>query len=352
MIRRLLSFVPAAALFAATHPAAADTVYLKGGDRLTGTMVTKDGDVLVLDTSYAGKIPIKWDAVTGIETDKPAKFMLKDRTVLQASAVQGGNSTVVLKAGTTITTTPIALTEVAYINPPPEVTGEGVSTAGRANLGITSNRGNTDNDGLFYDAETVIRSMANRFTIGALGARKAENGKETERNNRAWFKYDHFLTKQWYAYANTDFEEDKFKDLNLRSTIGVGSGYQFFDTKELSLALEGGLSYVDSDYKEPEPDPVTGILPDDADEGYAAGRWGIRYAQILFGKTEFFHVDEGLVSVEDPGDLIIRAQTGLRFPLIPNLNATLQYNIDWQNNAPEDTESTDSSYIVSVGYIW
>src|SRR5690554_1140466 len=233
MIRKSLSLVLASCAlvgFGTSQSAAADTVHLKGGDRLTGTIVSKQGDQLTLDTPYAGKVVIKWSEVAGIETSQPARFMLKDRTVLDAQASGKADETVVLRAGTTITTTPIALAEVEYINPPPEVTGEGVNVSGRAQLGLTMNRGNTDNDQLYYDAETVIRSVKNRFTIGATGENKKEDGTETARNNRLYFKYDHFLTDKWYAYANTDAEEDKFKDLNLRTTIGAGSGYQFFET--------------------------------------------------------------------------------------------------------------------------
>jgi putative salt-induced outer membrane protein YdiY len=338
---KTLSRTALAACIATAFGAQADVIHLKGGDRLSGTILGKDGETLTVETTYAGKVPVKWAEVNSIETSEPRKFMLADGTVMQASASGAGDSAVVLRTGQIASTQPIALADIAYINPPPEVTGEGVSTAGHANLGWTANRGNTDNDQLLYDAEAIVRSKKNRFTIGAAGEQKEESGTETARNNRGYIKYDHFLTPQWYAYANADVEEDEYKDLNLRTTIGGGAGYQFFDTKTRSLALEGGLTYVNNDYDLAE------------DDGYAAGRWALRYLQDIFdGKAQFFHDHEGLVSVEEPDDTIIRLKTGLRFPLVMNLNATLQYNVDWQNNPPEGFDSTDSSYIVSVGYLW
>jgi len=322
--------------------AAADIVLLKGGDRLSGTIVSKDDKQLTLQTAYAKEpITLLWAEVTNIETDQPARFMLNDKTLMDAQATRASESTVVLKSGETITTTPLAMSDIAYINPPPHVSGEGVSTSGRANLGMTGQRGNTDNNQLYYDAEAVARSLKNRFTIGAMGEQKEDEGEETSRKNRGYFKYDHFLTPKWYAYANTDVQEDKFKDLNLRTTLGGGAGYQFFDTEDRSLALEGGLTYVNEDYEEEE------------DDSFAAGRWAVRYTEMLFGgATQFFHDHEGIVSVEDPDDMIFRAQTGLRFPLVKNLSGTLQYNVDWQNTPPEGFDSTDSAYVVSVGYLW
>jgi len=322
--------------------ALADVVMLKGGDRLSGSIVSKSADTLVLKTAYAGDINIKWSEVESIESTEALNFVLLDGTRMAAKASAAGEAaSVVLKSGSIVTTAPIALADVSYINPTPEMLGEGIRVNGRANLGLNSNRGNTDNDQLAYDVESIVRSAKNRFTIGASGELREESGSETARNNRGHFKYDHFLTAKWYAYANTDFEEDRYKDLNLRTTIGGGSGYQFMDTPQQSLSLEGGITYLNNDYIAGE------------DDGYAAGRWAVRYIQMLFeGKTQFFHEQEGLLSVEDPDDLIIRLRTGLRFPLVLNLNATIQYNVDWQNNPPPGTEDTDSTYLISVGYLW
>jgi len=116
--------------------------------------------------------------VTNIETDQPARFMLNDKTLMDAQATRASESTVVLKSGETITTTPLAMSDIAYINPPPHVSGEGVSTSGRANLGMTGQRGNTDNNQLYYDAEAVARSLKNRFTIGAMGEQKEDEARK------------------------------------------------------------------------------------------------------------------------------------------------------------------------------
>ena len=248
-----LALAALALLSLGAQQAGADIVLLKGGDRLSGTIVSKDDKQLTLQTAYAKEpITLLWAEVTNIETDQPARFMLNDKTLVNAQATRASESTVVLKGGDTVTTTPLAMSDIAYI---------------------------------FYDAEAVVRSLKNRFTIGATGDTRNEDGEETARRNRAYFKYDHFLTAKWYTYANTDVQEDKFRDLNLRTTLGGGAGYQFFDTEQRSLALEGGLTYVNEDYD----------LADD--ESFAAGRWALRYMQFLWNdKAQFFHDDEGIVS--------------------------------------------------------
>lgn len=341
-MRTLYALIVAVTLpFALANASHADTLIMKGGDRLSGSVVDLQGDVLTFKTSYSGKIPVKWSEVASLETTGTARFKLRDGTVMQAQAKAAADSTVVLRSGEIITTAPIALTDVTYINPPPEVTGEGLSMSGRANLGFSASRGNTDNSQLMYDVEAVARGVDNRVTVGAMGVQKNEDGEETARNNHAYLKYDHFYAKRWYGYANTGFEEDRFKDLNLRATLGVGTGYQFFESELQNLSLEGGLTYVNEDFDTGE------------DEGFAAGRWALRYDRFLFGTTtQFFHTHEGLLSVEDAKDFLWQSQTGLRFPLIKDLNATVQYNIDYDNQPTGDAKKTDSAYIMSVGYEW
>lgn len=108
--------------------ACADVVLLNGGDRLSGKIVSKNGDKLTLETSYAGDVVILWSEVRSISTEQPTRFMLSDGTVMEAVATGADDDAgVVLRSGKVVSTEPIALADVAYINPPPEITGEGVS---------------------------------------------------------------------------------------------------------------------------------------------------------------------------------------------------------------------------------
>ena len=66
--------------------ACADVVLLNGGDRLSGKIVSKNGDKLTLETSYAGDVVILWSEVRSISTEQPTRFMLSDGTVMEAVA--------------------------------------------------------------------------------------------------------------------------------------------------------------------------------------------------------------------------------------------------------------------------
>ena len=59
-------------------PVFADQVEMKNGDRITGVIVTVEKGSLIINTSYAGQITIKWVEVTQLRTDSPAQVVLKD----------------------------------------------------------------------------------------------------------------------------------------------------------------------------------------------------------------------------------------------------------------------------------
>lgn len=47
----------------------ADTVWLKNGDRLSGTIRFFDGSKLLLETDYGGSIPLSWKKIATLQSD-------------------------------------------------------------------------------------------------------------------------------------------------------------------------------------------------------------------------------------------------------------------------------------------
>jgi putative salt-induced outer membrane protein YdiY len=330
-----------AALAASASPAQADEIRLLNGDHITGTIVSKSGGDLKVKTSYAGTLTIKWADVGSIGTTGPVRVVLTDDTSLNATVASAGDGKVTLKAGSIIQTAPIDLTKVAYINPPPEVTGKGVRLKGRINVGLNAATGNTKNRQLHIDGEMVARTQSNRYTVGGEVNRAYDNGSETANNATAYTKYDHFLTKKRYLYVNARFEHDKYQDLNLRTSIGAGLGHQFWETDTKNLSVEGGLSYVNENFYAAN------------DDSYAAFRWGLDYDQYFFDKAfQFFHRHEGTISLQNSSDVLISAKTGVRIPLSRNLSTSAEVDVDWDNTPVAGKKKTDLTYLLNLGYSW
>jgi hypothetical protein len=56
---------------------AKDTIWLANGDRIVGDIVFKQGDRVVVETDYAGRVHIDWDKVATLETGKPVAVKIK-----------------------------------------------------------------------------------------------------------------------------------------------------------------------------------------------------------------------------------------------------------------------------------
>ena len=315
----------------------ADEVRLKNGDKLTGQIIRMQDDKLILKTTYAGKITITWQEVAGIRTDGSVKIILKDETTLEGTTEAVEDGKMKLDTEKLETSPSFSLADVKSINPEPVKT---VKITARANASVTSERGNTNSDNYYFDGEFVARTKKNRYKIGGELTNEKADGITTSKNWLAYGNYSHFLNKKWYLYADTLFEHDEFKDLNLRTTLGPGAGYQFFETPLLNLSISAGLAKVDENFDVAE------------DKDYSAGQWTINYDQYFFNKfVQLFHVNTGYVSLEDANDWFFKTRTGLRFPLYKGLTATLQYNFDWTNQPSVAAEKEDDTkFIFLLGY--
>ncbi|MBN1830772.1 MAG: DUF481 domain-containing protein [Deltaproteobacteria bacterium] len=316
---------------------AADEVHLKNGDRLTGEVKSLEEDRLVLGTSYAGEITITWSEVAALRTDKPIKVILTDESVMEGISRQGEEEEMNLLTETIEGGVSFHLADVKSINPkPPE---PAVKISARANVGIDVKKGNTDTETYHFDGSFVARTEKNRYRATFETNNEKSSDVDTADNWLGSINYDHFLSDKWFLYGNASFESDQFKDLNLRSVLGVGSGYQFIETPLTKFSGEVGFSYANEDYEL------------DEDDSYPAGRLAFIIEKPLFDeRVMFFHSDEALFNLEDADDITIRTQTGFRFPFYRRFNMTLQYNWNWDKMPAAGQEKTDERYLVTLGY--
>lgn len=325
-------------LVLAAQAASADVIEMKNGDRITGTIVSKAGNKLTINTSY-GELVLKWDEVAKLSTEAATELMLDDKTMLTGNISTDQPGSLKIHSDVIPESAPIDLARISYINPPPEVSGKGLKINARVNAGAGIYKGNTDTQNIHLDGEVVVRSLSNRYTAGAIYNWSEDSGEKTADNTTAYIKYDHFFTEKLYGYLNGGLYKDKFKDLNLRTTIGPGLGYQLFETDRTNLALEAGATYVNEDF-------IT-----EPDDDYAAGRWAVKFDHYLVpDRLQLFHNHEFLLGFKDIKDMILRTQTGLRVPLFSGINAGFQFNYDWDRSPAAGTKKADYGYLFTLGY--
>jgi putative salt-induced outer membrane protein YdiY len=316
--------------------AAADELHLKNGDRITGEVISMENNKLVFKTAYAGQITVEWQDVASLTTESPITVKLGDDISLHGTAEPARDGEIRVKQEKIAESATFDISKVTQINPKPKPT---IKISGRANIGLSRTTGNTDTGAAHLDGKFTARTEKNRTTVSGEYDWEQSDGVNTVKKALGGIEYDQFFTQKWYGYGKVGLEYNKFRDLNLRTDVGVGPGYQVFESNELNLKFEGGLSYVNDDYM------------DRKDQNYAAYRLAADYDQYLFNKfLKLFFSNENLIRTNSTSDIISRTRTGVRIPFYKNLNVTGQYNLDWNNKPAPGTKKTDQSIIFSLGY--
>jgi len=320
-----------------------DEVTLKDGSRIVGEVVGMKDGVLIVKPAFSAtqSLDIGWGDVTDLKLSKPLPFQLEDGT--QVVGVPEGirEGSIYVKSAELPQATAIPVGEVKSINAKP------VSYSGLIAAGLSISDGNTNNKTGSFLGEFIARANRFRFTLrGAYNYAEDDEGL-TARNGKASAKVDYFLTKRFYWYASALFEYDAFQDLDLRTALGTGPGFQFIDKgdfeaewlREMQLYVEAGIAYVNENF---DSSP---------DNEYVSARWAVRFDwPFLPKRISFFHFHEGYPSLENSDDIYITTETGLRFTVWNNFVASAQVNWKWDNTPAPGFERDDTLYLFTIGY--
>ncbi|NBC22316.1 MAG: DUF481 domain-containing protein [Gammaproteobacteria bacterium] len=319
----------------------ADVLHLADGSRIVGTIERIDGAQATLSGTFAGDLAVPRDAIVSIETTNPVTVQLDTGAYLTGTLNAPEDGGIVVDvAETGSRQVPMSAVGGVYREDPLALQRQelAVRVTGNANVGITLNAGNSESENFHLDGRVVTRTKRNRYTLsGEYNEEESENVL-VKQNWTGLVKYDHFVSEKWFWFSSATFENDEFADLNLRSALALGMGYQFFETDTRSLSVELGPSYIDENFE---------TAPD---ESFAGGRWAVDYDQWLWDGIWFYHYNEGLLGLENTSNLTVRSRTGLRMNVTDRIIARVQTAIDWNNSPPEGAESTDYEHTLTIGY--
>jgi putative salt-induced outer membrane protein YdiY len=319
-------------------PVFADQVQMKNGDRITGVIVTVERGTLIINTSYAGKITIKWVEVTQVRTDSPAQVVLKDERTLEGVTQPTADGKLKLEVEETGEAVTFVLTDIEAINPEPPVPTHKVELS--VNLGVEVDRGNTVKEQYKLDGKFLIRRDEHRVKLGADIEYEENFGTVTKDKGLSYLEYNYLVTEKKYYFGRSLLSYDEFKDLRRRNTIDGGLGYQFLETPLTNLFVEAGFSGV----KERYTDPGGG-------QEFPAITWNLDYKRWFFNKhLQFFHNQRVYAALDTLDNSFFFTRTGIRIPLYKYIRWTLQFNWDWDNIPIRPVDNADTKFITRIGF--
>jgi putative salt-induced outer membrane protein YdiY len=329
-----------------TPPPPLDIVTLKDGSVVYGEVIELVDGELKLKTSFGVKdvVTIKWESVAKLSINHPIPFHLKEGTVLMGTAQEGAPGTLLLKIEPMADALMVPMDSVKAINPliqPPVV------YLGNLNAGLSQSSGNSHLRNASVLGDLTGRSESLRLMILGRYVYGDDNGQLTSRNSRGTVKLDFFLTKRFYWFAAAYFEQDTFQDLNLRTSLSSGPGYQFIEKgdyaspylKDMTLYFEGGLAYFNEDFKV------------SADQTSVRLRTSLKWNwPILDEQMTFFHYDEFFPSIQNTKDFYLTSDQGVRFRIFGNLVSSFQLTYRYNNMPPPGVRSSDTLLLATLGY--
>ncbi len=329
------------ALLVSVSPA--DVIYFKSGDRLSGKILTIQGQKMILESAEAGKVTLDLNRVESFETEEPADFHLQDGSILKARAEREESGYFVMVCPPEGVSQKKAISDVKAVNPPVPAKPR---WKGNLAAGYASFHGNTYYENANISSELTRRRDIDRIRMHSLYmVTRARNSstKEEFTTQESFFgdgKYDYFLTKQFYSYLHSSYKKDHIADLDHRIILGPGVGYQWFESDTMNLSTDAGFAQIFEQYS-----PPSGTTYNDE----VSFQFGWHFDRKLNSRFTVFHNLNYFPGITHFSDYYLSADAELRAKITEKIFTSLKTLLDY-DSTPSQQATTDTKYFLNLGW--
>lgn len=344
--------------------ASADSVVLKNGDRLTGTVNQLAGGKLTVTTSYAGAVTIAWDEVSSVKLDKPLILPIEAKNGKQVNiqkteitgidrtpagfvvATANGPQPLAANALTTLRT---AAAEQAYEASIRPNLLHGWSGAANVSLAITGGNSETTSIGTGVNLTRPTRTGKTALYFNDVYSHDSVAGITTADSTNAGLRYDHNLNPRLFAFGTLDFNVNALQDLNLRTIAGGGFGWHAIVKPSRQMDVLGGLVWTHESYSSIPATATTAAVPPETNS-FAALDLGQQFTQ-KFGKATTF-TEQAYIFPD------LQDTSQYRFTLNSAFSTKINKFLSWQTsfsdvyvtNPPSGTKDNDIVLTTGLGF--
>ena len=324
----------------------ADQVVLKNGDRVTGSIIKKDGKNLTIKTESFGVVTTSWDQVESVTAGTPVTVVLQSGKTVQGTLATRDGKVEVAAEDTRVSVTPAEVVTIRNADEQKayerlQKPGWGDLWTGSANVGLAGTSGNartlTFTTGL--NAARVTNTDKTSVYFSAIKASALSNGKnsDTAQAARGGVSYDHNLTSRLFLDTFNDYEYDKFQNLDLRFVVGAGIGFHAVKTQRSSLGVLGGADFNHSSFSTP--------LIRDSAEAY----WGDDYSYKLSAATSLSQGFRMFNDLSNTGDYRMNFDIGASTKVAKWLSWNLSLSDRYLHHPAPGRKTNDWLYTTGLG---
>ena len=336
VFRKAWNATALSALLVTAGAAQADVLYLTSGDRLSGEIDSVGGGKVLLKTDFAGTIGVKVETIAHMESETTFELRTAEGDKIRGQFTATADDQQFRSENGDLAALDLTTVKSAAVNKL-GITDLGSDWTNRFDAGITASSGNTETSAQNYLLESVLTRKRSDHRIQATYNTQEDEGVKTKENLLTGYRYRRFFGESWYGLGNVGYQQDKFKGIDSRWTLGAGGGYQFWNDSTGALSTDLGLNYVIE-----ELDGVKDENP--------AMRWGLEWNRFFMEKkAEVFYNQSVLFIFQNGTNTVYTGSTGVRFSLTDMLTANFRVDLTHETDPPIDREKTDVTYVIGVG---
>lgn len=237
------------AVVSAPSEALADHIVLRNGDSLTGGIASASKTELTIHTELAGRVTIKWSAVSGVTSTTLVRATLATGQIVEGAAVMSDGRFSIQQTNRTTVSVDLATVRALDVA---NTRADAPSWHGTLNAGLDVSRGNSETSTISTNGAATRLGPHDRlglfgtYLFSAVGS--GTNAVMTARATRGGLRYDRDVLGPLFGFGFGETENDPLQLLDLRTVIGGGAGAHVLKTDATQFNLFGGVSYAKDSY--------------------------------------------------------------------------------------------------------
>ena len=236
----------------------ADSILLKNGDHLTGSIEHSDGKQLTLKTDYAGEITVQLSAVKQVVSDKPVYVITADKKTVNGKLnIEGPDVNLAPVSGPAVQ---VPLAHVTLLRSESEQAayehslhpGFTQNWVISTTVGFSLARGNSDTTNIstgFSGIRSTLNDKLTTYANSIYASNDTVGTKGVTANDiRGGARYDHDFDARMFGFGSADYEYNELQDLNLRQIYSGGLGVHVIKRTGTTFDVLFGANYTRESY--------------------------------------------------------------------------------------------------------
>lgn len=319
---------------------AKDTLYLKNGDQITGSVTSHNEYFVRMNTKY-GPLRIPVADLQTVNIENQTKQSGVDNAIAESQIAPKPMVPTISSLSVPATAIEDTSNAETVVSIEEEKGLWGAEWDGNVNIGANLKTGNSDTTSIAADGEINAEWQKHRARLEAEYNFEEDNDDRTVDNRSVTLGHDYFFVEKWFIGSEATFQQDDIDKLDWRTILSTGLGYQPYKRDDLNLKFVLGPGYIKEEFE------------DGSGDSSATANWDLDYNQKFYDDLfRLFHNHDLTVPTDDFDSYIFQSESGVRVPIRRGIVASGQIDFDWDNNPAAGTVEDDTTYAVKLGYEW